>query len=85
MARDVIGRYHETLPGTPLLRQVMRRGARVSPAKPLAEIQARCREEIAKLPAELRGLAPATHPFAVEVSPALDEFERSVAREVAGG
>ncbi len=83
LARDVIGRHEEVLPGTPLLRQVMRGGARVSPAEPLSETQARCRQEIASLPPELRALTPAEQPFEVGVSAALSELERDVARQVA--
>jgi nicotinate phosphoribosyltransferase len=85
LTRDTIARHDETLPGTPLLQQVMKRGVRAAPAEPLADIQARCGEEIARLPAELRRLAPAATPFTAEISPALLELEREVAKEVAKG
>ncbi len=83
LARDTIARHDETLEGTPLLKQVMKRGVRTAPAESLAEIQARCRDEIARLPAELRALAPAAKPFVAEISPAMLELEREVAEEVA--
>ena len=84
MTRDVIGRHDEALPGAPLLTQVMRQGASMAPSETLDDIQTRCRKEIAGLPAALRELAPAEPPFAVEVSAALSELEREVARTVAG-
>ncbi len=84
VARDVIARHDEALPGTPLLRHVVRGGARVAPAEPLSQIQARCREEISRLPAELRALTPAAHPFEAEISPALEAFAGEVAKDVAG-
>ena len=41
-------------------------------------IQARCRNEIARLPAGLRALAPASRPYSADVNPALAEFEQEV-------
>lgn len=83
LTRDVIARHDEKLPGTPLLRPVMRQGERLSPAEPLDEIRARCSEQLARLPAELLKLAPAARPFEAEVSPALKDFEREVEAGVA--
>ncbi|MGH6926144.1 MAG: nicotinate phosphoribosyltransferase, partial [Propylenella sp.] len=83
MTRDVIARHDETLTGAPLLKQVMKQGVRLASAEPLAETQARCRAEIARLPAALRALTPAEPPYRVEVSPALTAFEREVASRVA--
>jgi hypothetical protein len=61
----------------------MRQGKRLSPAEPLSETQARCRAEIARLPAALRALPPAARPFQAEVSPALRAFEKRVASDIA--
>jgi nicotinate phosphoribosyltransferase len=83
LARDVIARHDEALAGTPLLRQVMRRGERISPAEPPSKIQARCREEVERLPAELRTLDMAARPFQSEVSSALEAFADRVAKGVA--
>jgi nicotinate phosphoribosyltransferase len=83
MTHDVIAHHDETLRGAPLLKQVMKRGVRLASPEPLAETRARCRAEIARLPAALRALAPAEPPYRVEVSPALSTFERDVARRVA--
>jgi nicotinate phosphoribosyltransferase len=84
VARDVIARHDEALAGTPLLRQVMRDGARLAPAEPVSQIQARCRKEISRLSSELRALTPAAHPFEAEISPALEAFAGEVAKDVAG-
>jgi nicotinate phosphoribosyltransferase len=80
--RDVIARRDETLPGTPLLQQVMKTGVRLSPPEPLSQIQARCREEVARLRPELRELSHVEPPFEAEVSPALLELERKIAKAV---
>jgi nicotinate phosphoribosyltransferase len=82
VARDVIARHDETLPGTPLLKQVMRKGARISPAEPLSRIQARCREEVGRLRPELHELSHVEPAFEAEVSPALLELEKEVATAV---
>lgn len=82
IGRDVIARHDETLPGTPLLQQVMKDGARLSPREPLSRIQARCREEVARLRPELRELSHVEPPFEAEISPALLELERKIAKAV---
>jgi nicotinate phosphoribosyltransferase len=80
---DVIARVNEALPGTPLLRRVMKGGVRLDPPEPLTEIQARCRSEIARLPAALRALPLAAEPYPVTVSPALAAFEAKVREKIA--
>jgi nicotinate phosphoribosyltransferase len=73
LLRDVIALAGEELPGEPLLQPVMRGGRRLAPpgpSEPLAAAQARCREEVARLPAPLRELA-GRRPHAVELSAAL--------------
>jgi nicotinate phosphoribosyltransferase len=82
-ARDVLARHDESLPGTPLLGQVMRRGERIAPSQKLSEIRARCREEVGRLPSSLRTLETAAPPFQPEVSPALEGLADQVARKVA--
>jgi nicotinate phosphoribosyltransferase len=85
---DVIGRSDESLSGRPLLRPVMRDGRRTDEGRDdLAAARRRAREEIARLPAAIRGLTAADPPYPVEISPALarsrDEVERRVTRETA--
>ena len=62
--------------GRALLTRVMRSGVRVSPAIPLAEVQARCAARVAQLPATLRALEPGP-PYTVRISSALDRLARS--------
>ncbi len=69
---DVIGRDDERLPGEPLLRTVMREGRRLAPRpEGLGRAQERARGEVARLPAAVRALAPATPPYPVSISAAL--------------
>lgn len=83
-AGDVIARAGEDLPGEPLLRPVMRGGRRLpETAEPLDAMRARAAAEIAKLPAAVRALAPATPGYTVEVSPALQRFDQEVRAAVA--
>jgi nicotinate phosphoribosyltransferase len=79
--RDVIARDDETLPGRPLLRPVMRRGARLKDAVPddLDAIRRHAREELARLPEPLKGLAPAG-PYPVAISDALNAHAAEIAR-----
>jgi nicotinate phosphoribosyltransferase len=88
--RDVIGRRHETLPGRPLLRQVMHAGERLPEGRvPLAEARRHAREQLARLPERIRSLAPADPPYPVEVSAELRAYDRQIvalarARSAAG-
>ncbi|MFZ5476762.1 MAG: nicotinate phosphoribosyltransferase [Myxococcota bacterium] len=77
--RDVIVRAGEAGEGRPLLVEVMRGGRRLA-GPGLAEARGRCAREVAALPPELRGLAPATWP--VEVGPALARDAEACARAV---
>ncbi len=69
---DILARHGEEMPGRPLLRPVMA-GGRVLPAgrETLEAIQRRVREETGRLPARVRGLAPAQPPYPVRLSPGL--------------
>jgi len=84
MTGDTIARADETLPSTPLLKQVMESGRRIVPPEPLADIRARCREAIATLPPEIRALEKAARPYPVAVSEKLAEEEREVRARIAG-
>jgi nicotinate phosphoribosyltransferase len=81
--RDVIARADETVPGRPLLRAVMRSGRRIESAHGTLEGARRlAAEELARLPAPVRGLEPAEPPYRVDVSDALASLQRTVARRV---
>jgi nicotinate phosphoribosyltransferase len=79
---DTIARCSETLPGTPLLQPVMRGGKRVSPPEPLSAIRDRAREEIARLPEDIRRMGKTSRSYSVVISPALDAFDRNVRQEI---
>lgn len=68
---DVIARAGERLEGTPLLRPVVRGGARVVAGATLAEARATATQGLAVLPPTLRDLAPADPPYPVRISAAL--------------
>lgn len=79
---DVIGRAEEDLPGERLLKPAMRGGAVIAPARPLAEVRARAKAALDRLPAALRGLGEAP-PYPVEVSTALRNYEHDVVGNIA--
>jgi nicotinate phosphoribosyltransferase len=68
---DVLTRFGEARQGRPLLQPVMRAGRRLGPSEPLETIRARARDEIRRLPAELRTLSDEAPEYRVEISPAL--------------
>ena len=76
LARDVIALADEPADGgEPLLAPVVRAGARVAAAEPIAALRERARRELASLPAELREIpepTPMWAPFQAVTSPALD-------------
>ncbi|HYO57433.1 nicotinate phosphoribosyltransferase [Archangium sp.] len=81
--RDVLARHGEALPGRPLLRQVMHAGRRLEDASPtLEEIRSHAREELARLPLEVRQLEPVRPPYPVDVSPVLSEAKEQVVAEL---
>lgn len=74
---DTIGRADEDLPGRALLSPVMRAGRRLAGVpRDLDAIRTHAREEIGRLPAPLRALAPASYP--VRVSERLEAYRRDV-------
>jgi nicotinate phosphoribosyltransferase len=81
---DLIALEDEPAPsGEPLLIPVMRDGRRFAPAAPLTEAQARCREQIERLPAALRILEPASAPYPVRHSAPLEKLLVRVRERIA--
>ncbi|MGH7461560.1 MAG: nicotinate phosphoribosyltransferase, partial [Longimicrobiales bacterium] len=79
---DVIGRFDERLPGTPLLGKVMAGGERSSSPKSLPELQERARQRIERLPVHIRGLDPAGTPYLVKLSAGLETSIRDARARV---
>lgn len=84
-ARDVIARAGETLAGRPLLEEVMREGARSGAAQSLHDIRAYARDQVARLPREIRQLEPAAEPYAAEVSEELAAYRDRIADKLSSG
>jgi nicotinate phosphoribosyltransferase len=80
---DVIARADEKLPGTPLLRAVMRGGERVIVSEPLETIRERSRTELARMPEDIRRMSRTSRSYSVTISPELDAFDRRVREEIA--
>lgn len=78
---DTVTREAEVLPGEPLLQAVMREGQRLQPAELLDRARERAQQQLAQLPAYLRGL-DTTAPYPVTIAPALEELAREADREV---
>jgi nicotinate phosphoribosyltransferase len=80
--KDVIACENERFPGgEPLLRQVMRQGARLSPTPELREIQQHARQEMERIPAACRRFRrPESYP--VRVSRCLQELLRTLRRQL---
>ncbi|HEU4624114.1 MAG TPA: nicotinate phosphoribosyltransferase [Steroidobacteraceae bacterium] len=68
---DCIALADEATPGTPLLQEVMRDGRRTGALPSLAQIQAYCREQVARLPPALREIDEGAGEYEVRVSPRL--------------
>ena len=82
---DTLGLLDEHGDGDALLRPVMRGGARLAPPEPLAQIRARAAAAVARLPATLLALDPAT-PYPVRPAAGLRALSAEVARrECAAG
>ncbi len=75
---DVIAAASETLPGRPMLRCLMHRGARVAPRPALDVTRAEAACAIAALPARLAALASADPPYPVRISETLAQAEREL-------
>jgi nicotinate phosphoribosyltransferase len=76
---DVLGLADEPGPqdGVPLLQRVMAGGRRVAPSRPLDQVRKSCLQQVAELPADLRGLAEVSA-YPVVVSRALEGLEQKV-------
>jgi nicotinate phosphoribosyltransferase len=84
-SHDVLGRRDEEPWGRPLLQQVMKGGRRCGPApETLDEARARARQELARLPANVRRLGPADPPYRVDVSTALARDRDALERRYGG-
>jgi nicotinate phosphoribosyltransferase len=83
--RDVVGLHDESVPGRPLLVQVMRDGARTGPPEPLDAVRDRCVDALAALPPQLRALEPAEGPlWPVDTAPGLRALADAVREGRAG-
>lgn len=81
---DVIARADEELPGRPLLTTVMQNGHRLPAGNiELRTIREYAQTAIARLPAAIRQLQQAEPSYPVDISPALAEFQQTVAQQVA--
>jgi nicotinate phosphoribosyltransferase len=81
--RDVIGRSQEPLPGLPLLRPVMRNGERLAEGgESLTDARHRARDELLRMPANIRSIDKLDLGYAVEVSGALKAYHQEVATTV---
>ena len=79
---DVLGTHDETIAGRPLMRHVMKSGERLPAGRvSLNEARAHARREIDRLPARVRGLAPADPPYLVTISETLDAQGHALRRE----
>ena len=79
---DVLARYDEKITGRPLLQQVMKNGARLPTGRvTLDAARERARDELRRLPARVRDLAPADQPYDVVVSEALRSAVEALRRE----
>lgn len=84
MAGDVIGQFSEPLAGEPLLQPVMYRGIPCGRID-LEESRVRLREELSRLPAELRAIEPAPIPYPVTFSDRLRADLGRIRSELARG
>ncbi|MGH7501689.1 MAG: nicotinate phosphoribosyltransferase [Longimicrobiales bacterium] len=82
---DVIGLAHETLPGRPLLADVMAAGGRLPAGRVLLDAaRAHALESLERLPAPLHSLEPAEPRYAVRISPALEAYASRITSAVLG-
>jgi nicotinate phosphoribosyltransferase len=79
---DVIGRRDESLPGRPMLQQVMAGGRRCPAGQvTLDAARAHAKAERDRLPFRLRSIAPAMPPYRVELSAALVQDRDALRRQ----
>jgi nicotinate phosphoribosyltransferase len=83
--RDVIGRSDEKHSGRPLLQAVMRGGERLAAGHvSLENIRDHAKKQIARMPKNVRSIAPARPRYPVEISQALSRYMNNVRLKVAG-
>ncbi len=82
---DYMTLAEETTDGRTLLEPVLRGGRRLQPRPAMQELQARCRDAVAALPARLRSLSPADPPYEVRLSPGLCALVDRLTAEHRGG
>jgi nicotinate phosphoribosyltransferase len=75
---DTVSLATERTDGEPLLEPVMRAGKRIGAAQRLEQIRARVVEQLAQLPAPLRGLDAVPVPYRVQISSGLRELAAAV-------
>ena len=81
---DVLARRDEDLPGRALLQRVMAAGARTDAGRAtLDQSRTHAAGELRRLPARLRGLAPARPPYVVEISRALTRAGEILQHDIA--
>jgi nicotinate phosphoribosyltransferase len=84
--RDVIARADEEIPGRPLLRKVMERGARLPAGREsLADARERAAEELGHLPAAVRSLEPADPGYPAEPSDELLSYQEDLIGHLKAG
>jgi nicotinate phosphoribosyltransferase len=78
MYGDVLGLADEAQAGSALLEPVMRGGKRTFDGPPLEAIRARVRDQLGRLPADLRRLEKVDPPYPVSISAALKRLTEAV-------
>jgi nicotinate phosphoribosyltransferase len=81
MIGDILSIEWDQQPGEPLLGPVMRDGRRLQPQPSLADIRARSKRELARLPTALKRLEPSDYP--VKIGEALTRVTAEVDRRIA--
>jgi nicotinate phosphoribosyltransferase len=82
--RDVIACADEDPVGRPLLVPMMRKGQRLPEAAVDLQIaRTYAREQVARLPARVRNIAPADPPYPVEVSQKLVDLQQQIITDLA--
>ncbi|TFE70083.1 nicotinate phosphoribosyltransferase [Methylacidiphilum sp. Yel] len=81
MQKDLIGLATERYPAATLLHPVMRNGKRIYPKESLIEIQKRTKDNLARLPSEIKTLEPAKTAYPVEFSQPLISLRDQLERE----
>jgi len=83
---DIICPREEKHPGKPLLHMVMEQGRTLDSAREdLETIQARCRNELKHLPAEILSITPAETPYPVTVSQSLQAEQQRLLEKYGSG